>query len=66
MVPRNLLHFIVYRMLLFYCLAMFLDFAKLAAAEENNDPDSPGRQTILILFLFSYTCYQVSIYYYRD
>lgn len=34
-------------MLLFFCLAIFLDFAKLAAAEETNDPDIPGMVTVL-------------------
>lgn len=34
-------------MLLFFCLAIFLDFAKLAAAEEAKDPDVPGMVTIL-------------------
>lgn len=29
-------------LLSFFCLAIFLDFAKLAAAEDTNDPDAPG------------------------
>lgn len=46
-------HFIVYSMLLFFCLAIFLDFAKLAAAEETKDPDAPGTLTILYRAFFS-------------
>lgn len=40
-------------MLLFFCLAIFLDFAKLAAAEETNDPDAPGMVTVLYHDFFS-------------
>lgn len=29
-------------LLWFFVTTFFLDFAKLAASEENNDPDAPG------------------------
>jgi len=41
-------------MLLFFCLTIFLDFAKLAAAEDTNDPDVPGMVIVFYMYMYIY------------